>query len=116
MFAHFVFNQENLSMKHIHPRTLYSKIIYIVKLGYTGFYHFFLFFAPKHRPWVRTASARWFYGVPTNNVLSKILKTFFFPIKFSIFNAEKKISILHGQVFRNVKSMRSCIHLINHPT
>ena len=35
---------------------------YIVKLGYAGVYLLFLFFAPKHRLWVRvrTASARRF--------------------------------------------------------
>ena len=49
---------------------------YIVKLGCTGVYIFFLIFALKHRLWVliRTASMRRFQCVPTINVLSKIKK------------------------------------------
>ena len=38
--------------------------------------------------------------VPTINVLSKNIKNIeLFPMKFSFFTAEKKICILHGQVF-----------------
>ena len=68
-----------------------------------------LSFDPKHRLWVlvRTALARWFQHVPTINVLSKSIKNIiFFPIKFSMFTAEKitvycmdKFSLCHINIF-----------------
>ena len=85
-------HQENMSVKQIPPR-LYKK-----NWGIS----IFLIFNPKHRLWVlvRTASARRFLRVPTINVLSKHIKiNQIFPMKFSIFNAEKYLCILHGQVF-----------------
>ena len=53
---------------------------YMVKVGLTGVYMFYLFFALKHRSWVliRTASVRWFLRVPTIYVLSKINKNITF--------------------------------------
>ena len=51
---------------------------YIVKLGFTGVYIILLISAQKHRLWVhvfvRTASQRRFYRVPTFYVLSRNMK------------------------------------------
>ena len=61
---------------------------YIVKLGFSGVYTFFLISAQKHRLWVlvRTASPRWFERVPTVYVLSRNMKNIvFFVRKFSVF-------------------------------
>ena len=45
-------------------------------------------------------SPRRFLRVPTINVLNKIIENIKkFPMKFSFFNAEKILCILHGQVF-----------------
>ena len=55
---------------------------YIAKLGFTGVFIFFVFFALKHILWVlvRAASLRRFLRVPTIYVLNKLKKniTFFF--------------------------------------
>ena len=79
-----------------HTPFLYSKTG-----GYRGI-PIFLIFVPKHRLWVlvRIPSARRFLCVPTINILSKHVKTIInFPLKFSIFNAEKILCVLHGHVF-----------------
>ena len=56
--------------------------------GYRTIGPLVLIFAPKHR------------RVPTIYVLSKNKKNIkFFPMNFSIFDAEKNLCILHGQVF-----------------
>ena len=74
---------------------------YIVKLGFTGVYIFFLIFAPKQRLWVlvRTASVRRFKRAPTIYVLSKNKKNIKnFHLKVNIFTALKYCCILHGCV------------------
>ena len=63
----------------------------------------FLIFDPKHRLWVlvRTDSARQFVSVPTINVFNKIIKNNkFFPMKFSLFTAEKKSLCIAWASFR----------------
>ena len=72
-----------------HPLTPH---FYIVKLGFTGVYIFFLIFAPKHRLWVRVR-------VPTIYVWSKNKNNIkIFHLKIIIFTAVKYCSILHGHV------------------
>ena len=54
----------------VKPHCLYSKT------GVHRGIHYFSYFCSKHRLWelVRTASARWFYRVPTIIVLSRNMK------------------------------------------
>ena len=76
-----------------HPLTPH---FYIVKLGFTGVYIIFLFFALKHRLWVlvRTAS------IPTIYVLSKNMKIVkIFRLKIVIFTALKNRCMLDGRDF-----------------
>ena len=72
------------------------------KLGAYRGIPIFLTFDPKHRLWVlvRTASVRRSLHVPTINVLSNYIQNIKIVLmKFSIFTAEKILSILHGHVF-----------------
>ena len=70
---------------------------YIEKLGYAGVDLFFLFLLQNIDCGY---SMRRFYRVPTIYVLSINKKnTKIFPLKFSIFTAEKILCVLHGQVF-----------------
>ena len=83
---------------------------YIVKLGFTGIYFCFLFFALKHRLWVlvRTALLKRFKRVPPIYDMSKtmeVVKTF--QLKIDIFTAVKNRCMLH----RHVIVMDFCIRL-----
>ena len=77
-----------------HPLTPH---FYIVKLGLTGVYMFFLIFAIKHILWVlvRTASMRRFKRVPTIYVLSKNMKIvkIFQPKIRHFYSSEKSLYI-----------------------
>ena len=73
---------------NVYPLTLN---FYIAKLGYAGVYFFFLILLQN---------------IDSNDVVypqsmyrAKLLKIFFFLMKFSIFRAEKNLYILHGRVF-----------------
>ena len=70
---------------------------YIVKLGLTGVYFFFLIFALKHRLWVLVLIL---VRVPTIYVLSKKKKSITFcHLKIIVLTAVKNYYILHGHVF-----------------
>ena len=78
------------------------KRFYTVKLGYTGVYAFFLFFAPKHRLWVlvRTEAV---LTCTTIYVLSENKKKYIYiknPLKIFIFTAEKN-AVWACSSFRN---------------
>ena len=83
-----------MSVECISPHTplLYSK------KGVNSDIPIFLIFDPEHKLWVLTEAV--LKHVPTFNVLNVNIKTIkIFPMKFSIFTAEKSLCILHGQVF-----------------
>ena len=83
--------------------------VYAMKTGVRRGIPIFLIFAPKHRLWVlvRTASARWFYRVPTIYVLSKNKKNIKkILLKFSFFTT-KNPCILHGHVFVMVSTLET---------
>ena len=75
---------------------------YIVKLGFTRVYFYFLMFALTHRSraLVRTASVRRFWREPTiyMSIWAKLRKISHFNPKITIFTAMKYCSILHGHI------------------
>ena len=90
-----------------------------VKVGFTRGIPIFRIFDPlaKHTLWVliRTASARRSYRVPTINALSKNIEIIeLFPMKFSIFKAEKKplyiawVSLRNEFSFELQKTLLAC--------
>ena len=60
---------------NVHPL---SPHFYIVKLGFTGVYIFFLIFALKHRVWVLVRTARRFLTCTHNLCFSKNINIFSF--------------------------------------
>ena len=86
---------------HEHPFTSH---FYVVKLGFTRVYFFFLNFALKHSSWILISlTHRGGSNEHPRSILSKHKKNItFFYLKITIFTAVKYCSILHGDVVRNV--------------
>ena len=78
--------QENMSLKSVRPHT---PLLYCNTEVYRGT-SVFRTFDPKHRLWVLVRTASPIDCIPTIDGFSKHIKNiFFFPMKNSIFNAEK---------------------------